>query len=253
MRSRLSRISIFSFSLRFVLEEVVDRCAVWRIRESGVAAGPGAAATTPANGIWSGQQRDRARGDRLVGFANRLQIVEDPDRAPVRADDQIVPLDHQIVHRHGRQIELEPLPGSAVVDRIHHAALGAEVQLPAPGRILTNGVEVDVLRNCGIEPGPGLAEVGGLVQVRPVVVESMRVDDDVRGGGVERRGFDQADRGPLRHARHGRASRSTSSCRRLASRARARRRCRPRSRPPASATRRWRTPCRTSRRRCCRR
>ena len=39
---------------------------------------------------------------RTRNLADRRQVVEDPDRPAIGADDEIVVLDDQIAHRHGR-------------------------------------------------------------------------------------------------------------------------------------------------------
>ena len=71
------------------------------------AAGVAASASPAATGNrWAGFSVDFRRQ-----FADRRQVVEDPDRPAVRADHQVVVLDHQVVDGHGRQVELERLPG----------------------------------------------------------------------------------------------------------------------------------------------
>ena len=61
-------------------------------------------------------------------------------------------------------------------------------------------MQVDVLRQLRRQARPRLAEVGGLEQVRPHVVQAVGVDDDVGRAGVEGRRLDAADRAPLRQA-----------------------------------------------------
>ena len=89
-----------------------------------------------------GRIRVVARGaKRCVGLpsaggqrAQRREVVQDPDRAAVRAGDQVGPLDQQVVDRRDRQVELEALPVRAVVERDVEAGLGAGVEQPLAAR-----------------------------------------------------------------------------------------------------------------------
>jgi len=46
----------------------------------------------------------------------RLQVVEDPERATVRSEHEVVVLDHEVVDRNDRKVAAEPLPAAAVVE-----------------------------------------------------------------------------------------------------------------------------------------
>jgi hypothetical protein len=63
------------------------------------------------------------------------EIVEDPEGPAVGRGHQVSLLDRQIVHRHRRQILLEPLPVTAIVEGDPHPSLGAGVQQPLPNRV----------------------------------------------------------------------------------------------------------------------
>ena len=66
-------------------------------------------------------------------------FVHDVERAAVRADDEVVVLDLDAVHRRDRQLQLQRLPGAAIVERDVDAGLGAEEQQPLALRVFANG------------------------------------------------------------------------------------------------------------------
>ena len=62
---------------------------------------------------------------------------------PCVADDEIVLVDLEVAHRRDRQVELQRLPGVAVVERHERAALGAGEQQALPLGIFLHDVDVD--------------------------------------------------------------------------------------------------------------
>ncbi len=126
-----------------------------------------------------------------------LQVVENPHGAAVCADNEIVSLHHEVVHRNRRQVQLQRPPRLPVIDGIHHAALGCEVEHASLRGVFPDGVQIDILCESGVEPVPGASIIGCLEQIGTHVVESMGVDHDVGGASVERRRLDHADRAPL--------------------------------------------------------
>ncbi len=130
------------------------------------------------------------------------QVVEDPERAAVGGEDQLVVLDHQVMDGDGRQVEAQRVPGGAVVGREGDAVLGAQEEPAALRGVLAHGVQEEVRRQLAVEALPGASEVAGLPQVGAQVVEAVGVDDDVGGAGVEMGRFDADDRAPLRQAVH---------------------------------------------------
>src|SRR5207249_2684388 len=86
-----------------------------------------------ANGDLRAEQvRLRTRDLRSV-LPQRLQVVEDPERATVRAEHEVVVLDHEVVDGNDRQVAAKSLPAAAVVERDVRAGLGAGVQQPLLG------------------------------------------------------------------------------------------------------------------------
>ena len=72
-------------------------------------------------------------GNLLVHLAQRRDVVENPERAAVGGDNQVVAMNRQIAHGSVRQIQLQRLPGIGVikgnVDRGFRA--GKKQALPA--------------------------------------------------------------------------------------------------------------------------
>src|SRR5262249_26220539 len=96
-----------------------------------------------------------------------------------------------------RQVQLQLLPGVAAVVGKDHAALGAGIEKARALRVFADDVQINVLRQAGRQAFPGVAVVGGLVQVRLHVVEAVGVGDDVGGACIEMRSLDAIDSGPF--------------------------------------------------------
>src|SRR5262245_53835448 len=77
---------------------------------------------------------------------SRRQVVAGPDRAAMRADNQVVVRDAQIVDGHRRQVQLELPPGGTVVRGKVNATLAAEVEQPLLLWVGADDVEIVILR-----------------------------------------------------------------------------------------------------------
>ncbi len=141
-------------------------------------------------------------GQRLLGDRpQRPDVVDHVERPPMGGDHQVeLPrLDREPHHRRGRHAvrPLHPPPAAVVGDP--EAELGAEEEeIPVP-RVLLHDVGV-AAQVRGRQALPGLAVVGGAVdvglEVRPPVV----VEDHERRAGVEPGGEDVGDPGVRRHS-----------------------------------------------------
>jgi hypothetical protein len=78
----------------------------------------------------------------VVGLAQRRSVVENPEAAAVRGDDQVVAVDHQVAHRDRRQIQLQGLPVVAIVEGNRDTELGCRVEQSLARRIFANVVHV---------------------------------------------------------------------------------------------------------------
>lgn len=139
----------------------------------------------------------RLLGDRRVPIPQRRHVVDNPERAARGGDRQAVAVRREIGHRDGRELAAQRLPALAGVARDHEPLLGAEVEQVRALGVLAQDDQVGVRRQRAGERRPGLAVVGGLVEVRPNVVEAVGVDHHIGGPRRPARGLDALDRGPL--------------------------------------------------------
>ena len=87
-----------------------------------------------------GLNRNASARSRLhrVDLAQRRDVVEDPEAAAVRADDQVVVLDDEVADRRRRHVQPQRLPVVAVVERDVDLRLGAGEQQALALRILAH-------------------------------------------------------------------------------------------------------------------
>ena len=78
-------------------------------------------------------------------LAQRRDVVENPERAAVSGDDEIVAVNGQIAHRGDRQVELQRLPVVAVVERNVNAEFGAGEEQA----LVSAGLRESALRKVG--------------------------------------------------------------------------------------------------------
>ncbi len=140
--------------------------------------------------------RDRSHRVRRIeehdGFVGRLprdlsqhaDVRHHVERSPMRADDEVVVLDLDAVHRRDRQPVLERLPDAAIVERDVEAGFGPEKQQPFAFRVFTNGAWKIVGRQAADDLRPGLAVVRRLVDVGRAVGALIAIAGEVCAGGV---------------------------------------------------------------------
>ena len=140
-----------------------------------------------------------------IELLERGDVVEYPDRPPMRAQDQVVLawMDDDVVHGHSGQIHLERGPIRAAVKGNVGAVLGAGKQQARVARVLAHHVHRaaaggDAARN----RFPRLAVVGGHEEVHVEVVAAVTVKCHVGGPFRIARGCHAAHVGALGHARH---------------------------------------------------
>ena len=61
---------------------------------------------------------------------DRLEVIEDPDRAAVRREDHrvVARVQRDLVDAHGRQVRLDAHPALGAIDRDEQPGLGADVE-----------------------------------------------------------------------------------------------------------------------------
>src|SRR4029450_1013134 len=111
-------------------------------------------------------------------------------RPAVRGEDDISALDGQVVDRNRWQVELEGLPGGAIVERHPDPSFGAGEQQPGPLRIFPDAPREVTTLDTGRDSGPGRSVVGGLPEIRLVVIELIPIPREVRGTRLVRRRVD---------------------------------------------------------------
>jgi hypothetical protein len=122
---------------------------------------------------------------RICCLSQHGEIVEDPERSAVRPGDEVAFLDRQVVDRHGREVELEPLPAAAVVERDPDAPLGTGVQQARTLLVLAQNTRELGRRDTVVGARPRATVVGRPPQIRTEVVELIAIGGDVRTARVE--------------------------------------------------------------------
>ena len=131
------------FVLRRGLQDIVDHgpggrvfahrpAAVHRVR------------IVQAIGLLRGEQHDVAR-DR-IGLAQRRDIVEDPESAAMGGHNQVIALHQEVMDRRDGQVQLQRLPGCAVVQREEDAKLSARIEQAPSHRVLAHRMHHCALR-----------------------------------------------------------------------------------------------------------
>ena len=107
------------------------------------------------------EEMHRGRRDRRRGTAQLPQhgdVVDHPEPASVRGDEQVVVLDEQIAHRTVGQVVRERLPVLPIVERDMDAAFGAGEEQPLRARVLAHHASEAATRLVGRQtihdPGP---------------------------------------------------------------------------------------------------
>ncbi len=138
------------------------------------------------------------RGNRIGELAQRRDIIQDPERAPVGGHDQIVVLNDQVVDRCNREIDLQRAPVRPVVERDKDAALGPGIEQAFLLRVFADSAHKSSIGDSSCNPAPGHSVIARLINVGREIVTLMAVDRDVRRAGIMWRRFNQADAAPFR-------------------------------------------------------
>src|SRR5260370_30484683 len=125
-------------------------------------------------------------------LAQRRNVVQDPEAAPVGRDREIaeVLLHGQPVDRRVRQVVLKREPLDPVVERHVKRVLGAKVEQPLPHRILPDAVRVVhwAARKRFRKRAPRFPVVFRLEHERVEIRHLMQVDGDYAAPGINREG-----------------------------------------------------------------
>src|SRR5271155_1551249 len=105
----------------------------------------------------------------VAELAQWADVIQDPKRASVCGDDEIVVLHYEIVHWSRRQIQFERPPIGAVVERNVNAILRARVKQSALLRVFADRSHETAIGYAIRQLRPGLTVVAGFVDVGPKV------------------------------------------------------------------------------------
>ena len=184
-----------------VSEVVIDDRAVGRIGGSGfvgrkrrVSVG---VALNPVGGRWS-KKMGVGGSERSGGFAQRGDVIQNPERAAVRGYDEVVVVNPQIAHGGVGQIQLQGLPMIAVVERDPDCVLRAGKQQPFAHGIFADCIDRTDFRQAGGDQLPCLTAVVRAVNVGLLVVDAEAAHGGVGGVVIEVRGADLRDFAPGR-------------------------------------------------------
>ncbi len=136
----------------------------------------------------------RVRARHLVRqLVQRREVVEDPEGASLRRDEQVAVLHPHVGDRDDREVELERRPVRAVIERDVHPELGPGVQQPLAVGVLAHHARRCAVGNAvgsGREQRPRRTIVIGLVDKRPEVAKEVARDRVVRRALAVRRRFE---------------------------------------------------------------
>src|SRR5258707_7693903 len=130
-------------------------------------------------------------------LTNWAEVVKNPKGTAVGSHDKVVVFDDQIVHRCGRQVQLQRTPVRTVVERNINTFLRPGIKQSALLWIFPNYTDEAGVGNSGRKFYPGLAVILGLIDIGMKVVTLMAISGHERGTGVEGRRVDLADAAPL--------------------------------------------------------
>ena len=121
----------------------------------------------------------------VAELAQRTHIIQNPERPPMRGDYKVVAFDHEIVYRGSRQIQFQRPPVRPIVEGNVDAVFGASIEQSALFGIFADGAHETAVGNSVGELRPGLAIVGGFVDIRLQIVVLMAIHRNVSGSCIQ--------------------------------------------------------------------
>ena len=130
-------------------------------------------------------------------LTQRSDVVHDPERPPHGRNHQITSVHADIGDRRRRQVLLQRVPASAVVERNEESEFCPGVEQAGSRRILADNTRRVIRWNpvaAGGQPGPGRTIVLGAIDVGPQIVLAQETIDGYVGRALSnRRGLDVLD------------------------------------------------------------
>ena len=147
-------------------------------------------------------QRRARREQRGVGLQrgvellDRLEVIENPQRAPMRGHQQriVTRMNRELVHTHRGEVRLKPLPALTAIEREENARFGTHVQHVGVARILRERAHHFTGQPRG-DRAERRAEIGAHPHIRRIIVLPIVGDRDVHRARLKARRYH------LRHKR----------------------------------------------------
>ena len=134
---------------------------------------------------------------RHVELTKWRQLVEDPEAPPLGRDHEVALGHGEVRDRDHGQVQLQRIPAHPILERDVEPALGAREEQAAPLGVGLDRAHEVVALDAAREVLPGAAEVGGVEEVRPEVVELVARAREVRPARREGVGNEVVDLGPF--------------------------------------------------------
>ena len=186
-------------AFRLLLEVVIGDRAAGRVLANTDARADTSGSYAGAVGFARLEQVCIGARNLIVQLSERGDIIEDPERATVGTEHQIVILDFHVADRNDRQVELQRTPLLTAVERDVDPELAARVEQSGLDRILANDPDVVICRYSPHHSLPARTVVRRPEYVGREVVEFVAIHRQVRRSRVMRRCLDDADQPPVRH------------------------------------------------------
>ena len=182
----------------FFLQGVINDGPVGRVLSGGfLLRQRGVGVHVPADAVGALGPEERHRGFGYFGgeLAQRRDVVQNPEAAPVGADHEVVVLDDQVADGGGGHIEPQRLPVVPVVERHGHRRFRPGEEQTLPQRVFPYGVD-GLVGQAACDFLPGGPAVAGAQDVGFHVVEPVAVDGGIHHVGIGVAGVQLRHLGP---------------------------------------------------------
>src|SRR5579872_6575900 len=139
----------------------------------------------------------RLRVSCVAGLSQWRNVIENPERAAVSSDYEIVAVNHHIQHRNRWEILLQREPVIAVIKGNIDSGFGSRKQQTFSLRVFTDRPQKRWRVDPFCDELPGGAVVASPIQVGRLIIETVAVDSRVGYCRIEMRSLDQIDAAPV--------------------------------------------------------
>ena len=174
------------------LQKIVKHCAVGRVlrrRLLGRKRGSYKTIIIYAHRSGGPIQPRLIRLPSLGHLPQRHNVVQNPERPPVRRHHKIVAVNHEIANRTDWQIQLQGLPMIAVVERCIESQLGSGEQQPFRLRVFANRSQESRSGNALVHSLPSRSIVAGAINVGCLILNTTAIYGCISFCRIKVRGF----------------------------------------------------------------